>query len=618
MKIVKPEEWLPQGEIELENAAIEAIVEKNNVLIAAGPGAGKTELLAQKACYLFRTNLCDNPRKILAICFKKDAAESLKKRVVKRLGKEIENRFVSLTYDAFAKGLLDRFRNSLPTGNKPKADYEVENFDIIEAAFRTVGYYSYYNKNKMKKIYDEILNSVELPLNNSDNSNVWRKLLNGFDNYNACLSFKMITKLAILIVAGNPYIKKALRLTYSHVFFDEFQDTTDLQYKLLKECFSGSKCILTAVGDKKQRIMVWAGAKKNIFEDYVVDFNAIKKQLIMNHRSAPRLINLQKDMYNALGENQLEITSSGKWGPNDGEIFLLKTNNSNLEEDCLVKNIKYHISKGVQLNDICILCKQRPEDYTKGLIEKLSDCDIKARIESCYQDLISEPIIELLLAFWEFSLGRKSVENWELLENSFFTLRGVEYNFLQKNRYQILLDELITFKTQTKEKLVQLRKDNRLKEIVDDCIQFFGMERIKSVFPSYKQGNRLTLLINDFKDLFQKELTNVNNDVGLAIDNFRGLNSIPIMTIHKSKGLEYSVVYFIGLEDSAFWNFKNQPDEDRCAFFVALSRAKKSVIFTYTDIRYGFKYPKQSNTGINEFYELLQKPGMAKVIYKYK
>ena len=85
------------------------------------------------------------------------------------------------------------------------------------------------------------------------------------------------------------------------------------------------------------------------------------------------------------------------------------------------------------------------------------------------------------------------------------------------------------------------------------------------------------------------------------------------MTIHKSKGLEYSAVYFIGLEDSAFWNFKNQPEEDRCAFFVALSRAKESVAFTFCKKRSNLKYPDQSHKRINEFFELLQKPDFATV-----
>ena len=78
-------------------------------------------------------------------------------------------------------------------------------------------------------------------------------------------------------------------------------------------------------------------------------------------------------------------------------------------------------------------------------------------------------------------------------------------------------------------------------------------------------------------------------------------------------GLEYSAVYFVGLEDGAFWSFKSQPDEDRCAFFVAISRAKKYLMFTYCSYRAKLRFPRQSHREINEFFELLQVPGVAEI-----
>jgi ATP-dependent helicase/nuclease subunit A len=88
---------------------------------------------------------------------------------------------------------------------------------------------------------------------------------------------------------------------------------------------------------------------------------------------------------------------------------------------------------------------------------------------------------------------------------------------------------------------------------------------------------------------------------------------VRLMTIHKSKGLEYTAVYFVGLEDSAFWNFRRQPDEDRCTFFVALSRAKESVTFTFCKRRTAIWNPMQQHKEINEFFDLLQRPGVAEV-----
>ena len=125
MRIVAPEKWSPCDGIVLEECANCAVRTQKNVLVIAGPGAGKTELLEQKASYLFQTNICRFPQKILAISFKKDAAENLKKRVVKRCGDEIESRFMSMTYDAFSKSILDHFHFALPENLRPAVSYLV-------------------------------------------------------------------------------------------------------------------------------------------------------------------------------------------------------------------------------------------------------------------------------------------------------------------------------------------------------------------------------------------------------------------------------------------------------------------------------------------------------------
>src|SRR5689334_14319905 len=106
MKSICENEWLPVDGLDLEpNAKTVVMLPIGNTLVVAGPGAGKTELLAQKACFLLQTNLCRFPHRILAISFKRDAAFNLKERVILRAGSELAGRFDSLTYDAFAKQL---------------------------------------------------------------------------------------------------------------------------------------------------------------------------------------------------------------------------------------------------------------------------------------------------------------------------------------------------------------------------------------------------------------------------------------------------------------------------------------------------------------------------------
>src|ERR1700759_1396648 len=109
MKKILAKDWIPVGGIGLETNALTAITAPGNTLVMAGPGSGKTELLAQKACYLLQTGTCQHPRRILAISFKRDAAFNIKERVARRCGPERSQRFDSYTFDKFAKQLVDRF-----------------------------------------------------------------------------------------------------------------------------------------------------------------------------------------------------------------------------------------------------------------------------------------------------------------------------------------------------------------------------------------------------------------------------------------------------------------------------------------------------------------------------
>ena len=103
--------WTPADGLQLEPNALRAAKEQIHCLaLTAGPGAGKTEMLAQRADFLLRTGTCRYPKRILAISFKVDASKNLKERVQRRCGKDLASRFDSYTFHAFAKRIIDRFR----------------------------------------------------------------------------------------------------------------------------------------------------------------------------------------------------------------------------------------------------------------------------------------------------------------------------------------------------------------------------------------------------------------------------------------------------------------------------------------------------------------------------
>lgn len=612
---MKKVEWKETGGITLESAAIEAVKCEENALIIAGPGAGKTELLAQKAGYLFTTDICKMPKKILAISFKKDAADNLKKRIISRYGEQYKDRFISLTYDAFFKSILDRFYRALPDDYSINSEYEIADLNQQLNAFVIAGYHELNNVNKYdaRKRASDILEKSNLPIRDQRLKRVWNIMLHGADEFRPAISFQMIAKLSLLIIRTNPFIKLVIQATFSYVFLDEFQDTTSIQYEIVKELFENTSVKLTAVGDNKQRIMLWAGARKTIFEDFYKDFNAKSFKLIMNHRSAPRLIELQKNMYASLNDNSDNIISSTEWSKDDGIINLIIADNNNVEAEIIAQMIERDIKHGIKPNDIAILCKQKVNDYAEEIITVLSQTGIRARIENDYQDLIKDEIIKIILSIILLSFDRKRPEEWEYIESISEHIFGIEG--APGEKYSKMLEELECLFNEIQKNLSTIDSVEKFCLVRDNIIDFFGEDRIKAMFPENKQGTYFRDKLSKFSELFWEEIKISNNDWELAVQGFKGDNSIPIMTIHKSKGLEYDSVYFIGLEDSAFWNFRNQPEEDRCAFFVALSRAKRNVTFTYCSYRYNFKYSKQKRTNINEFYDLLRKPGLANIIY---
>ena len=613
---VDKEEWCPADGFRLEAEAMDTVVNDKNTLVVAGPGAGKTELLAQRACFLLETNTCRYPKKILAISFKKDAADNLRERVELRCGKELSLRFESKTYDAFAKEIVDRFKNSLDESYRPLNNYKIAETKDIKRAFEIAGLNFGENQTEFNRV-GNILSANILPLSTDCIAEIfictWNILLKGSrnDNFESSLTFEMISRLAEYLIRTNRYIKKAIEMTYSHVFLDEFQDTTSIQYDLVKTCFFQTGTIITAVGDSKQRIMLWAGARKSIFSDFQNDFLSQKRTLMMNHRSAPRLVEIQKAMYNSLNEDIIDLKTNEKWNQEDGEAYLRLFEDYIKEADVLSEEIDSLISTGIKINEICIIVKQMVDVYSQEIIDKLAQHNIKARNEAVYQDLLKEDVIKILVSLFRLASKDGMPDDWDYIYDILCELDGID----ESCNPQIIKDfirkvELMI--NDTKKKL-NITYEEQFSDLVDYTIKYISYEKFASKFQQYKSRDYFDNLVEQFKRLVWIEYDE-NKDWIKAFDNFEGKNSIPIMTIHKSKGLEYDTIFFVGLEDSAFWNFKNQPDEDRCTFFVALSRAKRRIDFTFSSNRPTQFSSIQKHDCINEFYELFKDTGIVKKI----
>jgi superfamily I DNA/RNA helicase len=603
MKKIDPIIWDPVDGLELEDNALAAIRAEGNTLVVAGPGAGKTELLAQKACYLLQTQACTYPRKILAISFKRDAAFNLKERVARRCGEQLSQRFDSFTFDAFAKQLLDRFRSCLPAAYRISSTYSfIEKYKYeIEDAFKAADSTYFYTKGHD---YVKFLTAMSLPHDKTDPDqrvvyDAWQALILGA---NPKVTFPMIMRLAEYIIQLNPVLKSYLQQTYSHVFLDEFQDTTYIQYDFLQACFRGSKVNYTAVGDDKQMIMAWAGAMPNIFKLFIKDTGAQKLPLEMNFRSAPKLVNLQNYLIQELLGKTDFVRHSNRWKGDEGEVKMCLFNDQENEMQYLLQQVQtWLVHDNLPPREICILVKQKPDNYVSDLIALFDTHGIQARDESSLQDLLTEDLViyvtNFLIVIFSNQHSMESDAVYQFLCNVHASYDDTRLLRLKK-QYLKLCRNL-----QAKYQHVQV-DDQALKDLINEIIRFTGVDKIKNAYPQYQQGNWLIQVLKQlFKYLSEKLRTN-GGMLG-ALEALVGKNVIPVMTTHKSKGLEYHTVIFIGLEDGAFWTYRENADQDNNLVFVALSRAKYRVVFTFCKKR-TFTHRQQTAIEIEKIHTLLK------------
>jgi len=151
---------------------------------------------------------------------------------------------------------------------------------------------------------------------------------------------------------------------------------------------------------------------------------------------------------------------------------------------------------------------------------------------------------------------------------------------------------------------------NDLIALPGEIVESVGELAFRSVYRQYNRGTYLKTVVDAFAKALQASITESGTQRD-AVDDLIGDNVVPAMTIHKSKGLEFHTVIFLGLEDAQWWSFAQQADEDKRGFFVAFSRAIAQVYFTFCDVRTGrWGQRPQGKEQIGDLYTILKAAGV--------
>lgn len=626
------EDWRPHGIQDLEPAAWDAL-RAGTASVTAGPGAGKSEFLAQRAGFLLETGICRPPQQILAISFKRAAATNLRNRVHARLP-EHAHRFSSMTFDAFTKSIVDRFLNLLPKEWALDAGYEigfsskrqVEGFLAdIAGGFETSRAAAVQGVSA-DTFLSNVLGAYELPSVPSEQPaptsaaeyavRQWW-LRNYLTPDVPVVDFVMLNRLADLIIRSSPQLQRALRSTYPFVFVDEFQDTTYAQYSFLKAVFSHDETTVTAVGDRKQRIMGWAGALGDAFAQFESDFGAQTFALTSNFRSTQQLVDLQHRFAVRLDPDSPKQHSRvvPPVGETPVEVWSFAT--AVRESDAIAAWIAADIEvSNRRPADYALIARQQVARLEPQLTRALSAVGLRLRNDDAQvgemklQDLLTDDLVRLLVGILALGANKGGQPDiWRQVTATLSNLHSGPYNGGAGTQAD---DDLTRYLRELRLWLAQNPLDNSsgidlsdqlASSLADQLTKFVRLESAghKRLFGDRPEDLEITLAA--FRIRLAEVLRRVDSWASVS-NAFFDEDAVPLLTIHRSKGLEYHTVFFIGLDRDQWWAHAKDTVESTMTFFVGVSRAAERLVFSQCDER-GAPAP------LGEIYEDLRDAGVS-------
>lgn len=558
------------------------------LLVLAGAGSGKTRVLTHRVAYFLEQKIA-KAENILLLTFTNKAAGEMKKRVKSLVGITPE---FSGTFHSFCARFLriegPKFNLSRNFVIYDSSDTKEAIKDILESLNLSS---DSYKPSTMAAIISEAKSNMLTPLQYAEvaNSDIQEAAFKVYLNYEKYLKKAEALDFDDLLLKTVKFLKQdketlaKWQKKLKYVFVDEWQDTNKIQYKLTK-LIVGKNKNLTVVGDASQSIYGWRGADFRNINYLIKDYKDIKViNLEQNYRSTQNILSAANSV---IKKNTSHPTLS-LWTENSkGEtIKVYRAKNGLDEADFIIEEIQRlanpltSLTKNYQ--DFAILYRTNAQSrvfeeallhagipYTLvGGVKFYDRAEIKdvisyLRLLSNPKDSVSKKRIK--------KLGKRRLEAFELYKN--------EVGNLEEKTTLEVLDEVIS-KTKYLEKYKRESEENlaRLENIKE-------LRSVATEFPT----------INEFLEnvaLVEAEQTSKGSPT-LSILNDKK-NTITLMTLHAAKGLEFPVVFMVGLEEGLFPHSRSlydsaQLEEERRLAYVGITRAMRLLYLTLADRRLYF------------------------------
>lgn len=265
---------------------------------------------------------------------------------------------------------------------------------------------------------------------------------------------------------------------------------------------------------------------------------------------------------------------------NEGEIEIMSFEDSQQEAAALAALCKKWIEvEGIAPSQIAVLVSRQPESYAQHLMAEFEQLGISYRNEQKLQDLSAEPAARLVIDFLTVILGEREPDAYRRLMDVLMAaiIDDSDIYGLQ-NQWGQFLDDA---RKEARQHPITATDLTLLRKLTGDFLTKLGREAQIALSSEYEQGGRLDTVIQEtFNRL--TELSRSETDFMKVLLLFSEDTAVRIMTIHKCKGLEFDSVIILGIERETFWGAL---DEERSAFFVGISRAKRRLKLTFAKRR---------------------------------
>ncbi|MCZ6155767.1 ATP-dependent helicase [Campylobacter ureolyticus] len=583
------------------------------MLILAGAGSGKTKTITSRLAYLISQGIPANST--LTLTFTNKAALEMRNRALNLINQTKLDAYPLLcTFHKFGLLFLKFYMSEL----KRKNNFVIIDTDdkkkIIKKFQSDLSTSILANeiskmKNSLVSVDDALSNSTLINDYAKKESGFYQKVAKVYKEYEDTLKnenlvdFDDLLGLPYKILAKNRTLCEEISQKYRYIMVDEYQDTNELQFKLLEKlCLMHEN--LCVVGDDDQSIYGWRGARvENIlnFKDQFKNVTLIK--LENNYRSTQNILNTANNLIdcnqNRLGKKLIGTKEKGE------EVTLMESEDENYETNKISNAIKKLINSGEELKNIAVLYR------VNALSRALEDGLTKARIpykmvggmkfyeRAEIKDMIS--YIRLILnPNDDFSLrriinrpkrgvGAASLEKLENIAKNqnlplFETLNNTS-NLGKKS--QLML-------TQLYEDILELKEKDNFYDIINELDETF---KLKEFYKELPEGDDKIANIDEFLAMLKDALVNEPNFDLEEFLNELSLQSeqdnisedgISIMSVHASKGLEFNHLFVIGMEEGFFPLIGDHTDieEERRLAYVAITRAKKTLTLSYSNSRF--------------------------------